>query len=324
VLFSATTSKPKRFHAVTQRATGYTQDSLIRIEISNDSPFFTSFLVFLALQHNNSLDASGISGLAVDNLFVTWLLPAASTQPLCPFYPVGIVMPVPEPTSQSVATPQSDDVAVAALLLDEWKWRHQHCWKSLQRYSLAALTLALIPYVWLLREPDKLPPGSPDLFRARFGSLVLIFPFAALVLAQAAVWLFASEYMRCRPVEAMYNTVLGSYSPNAPTGSYANTPTAVVSHGWQRSVAQLTIVIVGVFSALLTLANVYVLVEVANLTIRWYYWLSLFGVVALFIVGDFVLATWTKAEVGRRIAAQSRRGHLTANGAQQIVGRERR
>jgi hypothetical protein len=32
-------------------------------------------------RHNKSLDASGVSGLLVDNLFVTWLSPAASTQP---------------------------------------------------------------------------------------------------------------------------------------------------------------------------------------------------------------------------------------------------
>jgi hypothetical protein len=31
---------------------------------------------------NNSLDASGIGGLVIDNLSVTQLLPAASTQPL--------------------------------------------------------------------------------------------------------------------------------------------------------------------------------------------------------------------------------------------------
>jgi hypothetical protein len=30
----------------------------------------------------NSLDASGTSGLVIDNLSVTWLSPAASTQPL--------------------------------------------------------------------------------------------------------------------------------------------------------------------------------------------------------------------------------------------------
>src|SRR6266404_2730770 len=31
--------------------------------------------------HNKSLDASGTSGLVIDNLSVTWLSPAASTQP---------------------------------------------------------------------------------------------------------------------------------------------------------------------------------------------------------------------------------------------------
>jgi hypothetical protein len=31
---------------------------------------------------NNSLDASGTSGLVIDNLSVTWLSPAASTQTL--------------------------------------------------------------------------------------------------------------------------------------------------------------------------------------------------------------------------------------------------
>jgi hypothetical protein len=30
-------------------------------------------------QHNKSLDASGITGLIIDNLSVTWLSPAAST-----------------------------------------------------------------------------------------------------------------------------------------------------------------------------------------------------------------------------------------------------
>jgi hypothetical protein len=34
---------------------------------------------------NNSLDASGISGLVIDNLFLTWLFPAASTQPFDSF-----------------------------------------------------------------------------------------------------------------------------------------------------------------------------------------------------------------------------------------------
>jgi hypothetical protein len=33
-------------------------------------------------RYNKSLDASGTSGLVIDNLSVTWLSPAASTQPV--------------------------------------------------------------------------------------------------------------------------------------------------------------------------------------------------------------------------------------------------
>jgi hypothetical protein len=35
----------------------------------------------MAPPYNKSLDASGISGLVIDNLSVTWLFPAASTPP---------------------------------------------------------------------------------------------------------------------------------------------------------------------------------------------------------------------------------------------------
>jgi hypothetical protein len=38
--------------------------------------------LFGVAQPNNSLDASGTSGLVIDNWSVTWLSPAASTQPL--------------------------------------------------------------------------------------------------------------------------------------------------------------------------------------------------------------------------------------------------
>lgn len=207
---------------------------------------------------------------------------------------------------------KSDDLEVAALLLDEWKWRHQHCWKSLQRYSLAALTVALIPYVWLLREPANLPSGSTDLFKARFGNLILVFPFAALILAQAAVWLFASEYVRCRPVEAMYNTVLGSYSPNVPGKTLPLT--------WKQGVAQLSIVIVGVFSALLTFIDICILVVVANLTVNsafvvWIFWIGCIAIIGAVIFADCWLAIWSKGEVARRINDQSKAAHKTANAA---------
>ena len=42
-------------------------------------------------RYNKSLDASGTSGLVIDNLSLTWLSPAASTQPLCCFLNVTFV-----------------------------------------------------------------------------------------------------------------------------------------------------------------------------------------------------------------------------------------
>jgi hypothetical protein len=46
---------------------------------------FWRFTVNLGMPHNKSLDASGTTGLAIDNLSVTWLTAAASTQPFDAF-----------------------------------------------------------------------------------------------------------------------------------------------------------------------------------------------------------------------------------------------
>jgi len=67
--------------------------------------------------HNKSLDASGVSGLAIDNLFVTQLTAAASTPPLCPGafenMAAGDVRPV---------------VAVAAIARDRWRAHLEMRW----------------------------------------------------------------------------------------------------------------------------------------------------------------------------------------------------
>lgn len=211
--------------------------------------------------------------------------------------------------NSSVAdTEQLVDVEIATLLLDEWKWRHQHCWKSLQRYCLAALTITLIPYVWLLRESTTLPEPIPP-FKTSFGSLVLVFPFASLILAQAAIWLFASEYIRCRSVEAMYNTILGTYSPNV----VSKTTTLSMKKG----VGQLTVIIVGALSALLTFGNICVLVLVATLTVKsnvsYLFWTILSVITIGIIYADFRLANWAKEEVTKRIKSQQKENHRTVN-----------
>ena len=39
------------------------------------------------------------------------------------------------------------DLEAAKLLLDEWKFRQQHCWSLLPRYGLAAVTVSIAPYL---------------------------------------------------------------------------------------------------------------------------------------------------------------------------------
>lgn len=104
-------------------------------------------------------------------------------------------------------TPAEDSTVnqleAAKLLLDEWKFRHQHCWDSLQRYGLAAVTVSIVPYIKI------------DLF-AQLGKVVLIFAVVGWLLFLAAVWLFAAEYYRMRPVSERHRELLKPYYPDRP------------------------------------------------------------------------------------------------------------
>ena len=89
------------------------------------------------------------------------------------------------------------------LLLDEWKFRHQHCWDTLQRYGLAAATVSIVPYI------------KTDLF-ASLGKAVLIFAVVGWLLFLAAAWLFAAEYYRMRPISEKHRELLEPYYPARP------------------------------------------------------------------------------------------------------------
>ncbi|HEY0404467.1 MAG TPA: hypothetical protein VGC89_01990, partial [Pyrinomonadaceae bacterium] len=81
-------------------------------------------------------------------------------------------------------TPSNDEtfkIEAIKLLLDEWKWRHQHCWKSLQRFGITAIAVAAVPYA----KAESLPRS--------LGKWTLMFPLAAWLLALAATWLFTAE-----------------------------------------------------------------------------------------------------------------------------------
>lgn len=95
---------------------------------------------------------------------------------------------------------QISDLDAAKLLLDEWKFRQQHCWASLRQYGLAAVTISIVPYLKI------------DIF-AQLGHDLLVFPFVGWCLAIAAVWLFAAEYVRFHPVAKAYQKLLFPHYP---------------------------------------------------------------------------------------------------------------
>jgi hypothetical protein len=93
------------------------------------------------------------------------------------------------------------DLEGAKVLLDEWKWRQDQCWTSLRQYSVAAVTASIVPYI------------KPDLIGS-LGRLIFIFPILGWLIFVVAAWLFASEYVRAKPVEERYRQLLGWYSPD--------------------------------------------------------------------------------------------------------------
>jgi hypothetical protein len=98
-------------------------------------------------------------------------------------------------------TPGQPNFDACRLLLDEWKWKHQHCWTVLRQYGLAAVTVSIVPYV------------KPDLI-TDLGKPVVLFPALAWTLVLFASWLFAGEYIRCKAVETQYYLLLGVARPS--------------------------------------------------------------------------------------------------------------
>jgi hypothetical protein len=139
----------------------------------------------------------------------------------------------------------------AKVLLDEWKWRHSHCWKTLNRGVLSAVTVSLAPYVWLLKDGDNALKSGLQFW-------VLIFPVLAALIVWAAINIYAGEYIRCRPVLAKYNELLGENSPNPPDKKATE---------WKMSIAQWTIFGYGVGATLVSFGNAYLLTRIAHLDI---------------------------------------------------------
>lgn len=132
------------------------------------------------------------------------------------------------------------DLEGAKVLLDEWKWRQDHCWTSLRQYSVAAVAVSIAPYV------------KPDLIGS-LGHFIFIFPILGWLIFVVAAWFFASEYVRSKPVEVRYHELLGWCSPD-PTRVRAFENAVLAG-----SISKTTIWVLLVSSAILSMFNAVVL-----------------------------------------------------------------
>jgi hypothetical protein len=127
------------------------------------------------------------------------------------------------------------------VLLDEWKYRHNHCWSSLRQYIIAAVAVSIVPYV------------KSDLIQT-LGRTVLLFPFVGWVIVVGAILLFEAEYARCHDAEAQYHWLLG---PSLP----GQNSTLRFKRVAFRSISLTTISVLFMLSWLLSVGNVILLNE---------------------------------------------------------------
>jgi hypothetical protein len=93
----------------------------------------------------------------------------------------------------AIAAPEA-----ARLVLDAWQFRHTLCWRSLQRFYLAAVTVAVIPFILTCEQ------------RADLQQVLLLFPVLGGLLALAAVWHYGAEYIRLIPLNQAVTRLLAS------------------------------------------------------------------------------------------------------------------
>jgi hypothetical protein len=88
----------------------------------------------------------------------------------------------------------------AALLWDEWKYRHDLFWRSLYRYAGSVITLWIIPFL------------KPEVFKP-FPAATLLFPVLALFLSVFSAWLLGAEQRRFAMVNAKYDELRQEFLP---------------------------------------------------------------------------------------------------------------
>ena len=97
------------------------------------------------------------------------------------------------------------DLETAKLLLDAWKFRQAHAWSSLTRYFSDAVLVSIAPY------------GLNADLASRLSYAVLALPIVGGLVALAAVWLYAAEYIRAQTMSHGFRRILNDYGYYKPT-----------------------------------------------------------------------------------------------------------
>ena len=91
------------------------------------------------------------------------------------------------------------DLEAAKLLLDAWKFRQAHAWSLLTRYYFSAVFVSAVPYI------------VEDRLIANLNAVILALPVLGGLLALAATWLYAAEYIRGQSMNQGFRSLMERY-----------------------------------------------------------------------------------------------------------------
>jgi hypothetical protein len=136
------------------------------------------------------------------------------------------------------------DLGAAKLLLDAWKFRQAHTWSAITKYFFAAAFISVIPYI-LNKELIQLLQGK-----------LWIFPVLGGLMALAAVWLYAAEYIRAQSMSIKFREILENY------GHYKKEEFKGPKKILRPEIGWFTVYILGAASILLAVINFLIVLHI--------------------------------------------------------------
>ena len=85
-------------------------------------------------------------------------------------------------------------IEMTKIYWEEYKYRHEHYWKSFFKFSFAALFLNILPFAY----PEKM---------VALKRFLIVFPLVSLGLSIFSTWLLAAEYERMRVIYKKFDEI---------------------------------------------------------------------------------------------------------------------